>query len=102
LADYGLLANRYVERFEQKWVRGDTTDTDELLGTGDIQSLADLGNRCKTNCRRLCGHRLAVLRGSAQRSGVTLHELAQKGLAAAIRVHVSGVGEIKLLSSSDI
>ena len=44
LADYGLLANRYVERFEQKWVRGDTTDADELLGSGDIQSLADLGN----------------------------------------------------------
>jgi len=44
LADYGLLANRYVEGFEQKWVRGDTTDADELLGSGDIQSLADLGN----------------------------------------------------------
>jgi hypothetical protein len=44
LADYGLLANRYVEAFEQKWVRGDTTEADELLGSGDIQSLADLGN----------------------------------------------------------
>jgi hypothetical protein len=44
LADYGLLANRYVEGFEQKWVRGDTADADELLGSGDIQSLADLGN----------------------------------------------------------
>jgi hypothetical protein len=44
LADYGLLANRYVEGFEQKWVRGDMTDADELLGSGDIQSLADLGN----------------------------------------------------------
>jgi hypothetical protein len=42
--NYGLLANRYVEGFEQKWVLGDTTEADELLGSGDIQSLADLGN----------------------------------------------------------
>jgi len=44
LADYGLLANRYVEGFEQKWVEGNVIETDELLGSGDIQSLADLGN----------------------------------------------------------
>lgn len=43
LADYGLLASRYVEEFEQKWVKG-RAPSDELLGTGDIQSLADLGN----------------------------------------------------------
>jgi hypothetical protein len=43
LADYGLLAERYVERFDQKWIHGSASDT-ELLGTGDIQSLADLGN----------------------------------------------------------
>ena len=43
LADYGLLAQRYVEGFEQKWVR-DAAHSEELLGTGDIQSLADLGN----------------------------------------------------------
>jgi hypothetical protein len=39
-----LEANRYVEAFEQKWVRGDTTEADELLGSGDIQWLADLGD----------------------------------------------------------
>jgi hypothetical protein len=44
LADYGLLAQRYVESFEQKWVLCDPTPSEELLGTGDIQSLADLGN----------------------------------------------------------
>jgi hypothetical protein len=44
LAEYGLLANRYVEGFEQKWVAGNAAEGDELLGTGDIQSLADLGN----------------------------------------------------------
>jgi hypothetical protein len=43
LGDYGLFAQRYVESFDQKWVHG-TIPSDELLGTGDIQSLADLGN----------------------------------------------------------
>lgn len=43
LADYGLLAQRYVESFDQKWVR-ESLPSAELLGTGDIQSLADLGN----------------------------------------------------------
>ena len=43
LADYGLLAERYVESFDQKWVR-ESLASGELLGTGDIQSLADLGN----------------------------------------------------------
>ena len=44
LADYGLLAQRYVESFEQKWVLSVPAHSEELLGTGDIQSLADLGN----------------------------------------------------------
>jgi hypothetical protein len=44
LEDYGLLAQRYVERFEQKWVVREAAPGDEFLGTGDIQSLADLGN----------------------------------------------------------
>jgi len=43
LADYGLLAQRYIESFDQKWVR-ESLPSAELLGTGDIQSLADLGN----------------------------------------------------------
>jgi len=44
LADYGLLAQRYVESFEQKWVLRNPNPSDELLGAADIQSLADLGN----------------------------------------------------------
>jgi hypothetical protein len=44
LADYGLLASRYVEEFEKKWVLGSASPRDELLGAADIQSLADLGN----------------------------------------------------------
>jgi hypothetical protein len=43
-AEYGLLANRYVFEFEKKWIRGGPPEAGELLGTGDIQSLADLGN----------------------------------------------------------
>jgi len=43
LADYGLFAQRYVESFDQKWVDG-TLPAEELLGSGDIQSLADLAN----------------------------------------------------------
>lgn len=44
LGDYGLLANRYVEEFERKWVKGEGAGADEFLGSADIQSLADLGN----------------------------------------------------------
>ena len=44
LADYGLLAQRYVDRFEQKWVVDNPAPSEELLGAADIQSLADLGN----------------------------------------------------------
>jgi len=44
LREYGLLANRYVEQFQRKWVDGNAADGDELLGSADIQSLADLGN----------------------------------------------------------
>jgi hypothetical protein len=41
---YGMLAHRYVRGFEDRWLQhGDAPPTDELLGTGDIQSLADLG-----------------------------------------------------------
>jgi len=44
LAGYGLLAQRYVDSFEQKWVLRDPAPSEELLGAADIQSLADLGN----------------------------------------------------------
>jgi len=41
LAEYGLLAQRYVEGFQQKWIHN-PAPSEELLGTADIQSLADL------------------------------------------------------------
>lgn len=44
LADYGQLAQDYVERFERKWIPHDLTPAEDLLGAADIQSLADLGN----------------------------------------------------------
>ena len=45
LASYGLFAQRYVRAFHDKWVVDfGPASADELLGTGDIQSLADLGN----------------------------------------------------------
>jgi hypothetical protein len=43
LREYGALAARYVRDFDAKWLR-DTAPRDErLMGSGDIQSLADLG-----------------------------------------------------------
>lgn len=42
LAFYGLLAQRYVEDFEKKWSQ--QNHGEDLLGSADIQSLADLGN----------------------------------------------------------
>ncbi len=43
LGDYGYLASRYVQSFDTKWLRA--ADAGEaLLGTADLQSLADLSN----------------------------------------------------------
>ncbi|HKF50233.1 MAG TPA: hypothetical protein VKB38_22925 [Terracidiphilus sp.] len=44
LAMYGQFAQDYVEGFERKWIRGERDAGEEMMGTGDIQSLADLGN----------------------------------------------------------
>ncbi len=44
LREYGTLAQRYARDFDAKWVRGNGGADEPILGTGDIQSLADLGN----------------------------------------------------------
>ncbi len=44
LREYGMLASRYVREFDAKWLRGGAVDDEALIGSGDIQSLADLGN----------------------------------------------------------
>ena len=42
--EYGVLAERYVREFDAKWVRGGAPVDEPLVGSADIQSLADLGN----------------------------------------------------------
>ncbi len=44
LREYGSLAERYVREFDAKWLRGGAPADETLVGSGDIQSLADLGN----------------------------------------------------------
>ncbi len=44
MREYSLLANDYNRAFHQKWVAGPPPQDESLLGSGDIQSLADLGN----------------------------------------------------------
>jgi hypothetical protein len=44
LREYGTLAERYVREFDTKWLRGGAPADEPLVGSGDIQSLADLGN----------------------------------------------------------
>ena len=48
LARYGLLSSRYARDFESRWLRGPAPGDDTPLGSGDIQSLADLGNAYAT------------------------------------------------------
>jgi len=42
--EYGTLAERYVREFDTKWLRGGASAGEPLVGSGDIQSLADLNN----------------------------------------------------------
>ncbi len=44
LNEYMVMAHHYVEAFDRKWLRGQNPTKEEQLGTGDIQSLADLNN----------------------------------------------------------
>jgi hypothetical protein len=44
LREYGELAQRYVRAYDQKWLRGGASKQEQFIGSGDIQSLADLGN----------------------------------------------------------
>jgi hypothetical protein len=41
---YGALAERYVREFDTKWLRGGVPADEPLVGSADIQSLADLAN----------------------------------------------------------
>jgi hypothetical protein len=44
MAEYGTLAERYVREFDAKWLRGGAAPDEPLIGSADIQSLADLSN----------------------------------------------------------
>jgi hypothetical protein len=44
LREYGTLAGRYVREFDEKWLRGGATANEPLVGSADLQSLADLAN----------------------------------------------------------
>jgi hypothetical protein len=44
LAEYGTLAQQYVREFDQKWIRDGAPVGEPLVGSADIQSLADLHN----------------------------------------------------------
>jgi len=42
MREYGTLAQRYVRDFDTKWLRGGAPTDEAFVGSGDIQSLADL------------------------------------------------------------
>jgi hypothetical protein len=42
--EYGTLAQEYVREFDAKWLRGRAPPGEALMGSGDIQSLADMAN----------------------------------------------------------
>jgi hypothetical protein len=44
MSDYNAFAERYVNEFDRKWLVADPAPEEPLLGTADIQSLADLSN----------------------------------------------------------
>jgi hypothetical protein len=44
LREYGTLAETYVREFDAKWLRGGAPTNERLVGSADIQSLADLAN----------------------------------------------------------
>jgi hypothetical protein len=44
LEEYGRLGQRYAREFRRKWFNGSPPSSDPLLGSADIQSLADLRN----------------------------------------------------------
>ena len=44
LREHGALAQRYVREYDYKWLRGGAPADEPLVGSADIQSLADLAN----------------------------------------------------------
>lgn len=87
LMRYDCLASQYVIEFERKWLQGGTDEA--LVGSGDIQSLADLNNSLETirAMRMLPFNKQTVLQITAtvllpvlplSLTLISLEELAQK------------------------
>jgi hypothetical protein len=62
--EYGIVGSRYVAEFRRKWIQGHAAKDEPLIGTGDIQSLADLSNSFEVvqEMRAVPFGRAAVLR----------------------------------------
>jgi hypothetical protein len=43
-AEYGVLGSHYVEGFRRKWLHPHPHTRESLIGSADVQSLADLAN----------------------------------------------------------
>lgn len=48
LREYRQFSRRYVDEFDEKWLRGSAPRDEPLVGSADLQSLADLGNSFET------------------------------------------------------
>lgn len=44
LREYRIVASRYVAEFRRKWIEGHAAPDEALIGSADVQSLADLSN----------------------------------------------------------
>lgn len=55
LLEYGRIAKTYTESFDRKWVHCNAAPSEPLLGTVDLQSLADMGHSFELieNMRRI-------------------------------------------------
>lgn len=51
-AEYGLMASRFITCFEQKWMRKDEHEAEDLLRNEDVRSLSELSN-VYTNVRQM-------------------------------------------------
>jgi hypothetical protein len=61
--EFGILAGRYAREFDAKWMRGGAPPDEALVGSADIQSLADLSNSFEVvrTMRPVLGTRDAVV-----------------------------------------
>jgi hypothetical protein len=44
LREYGHLSKQYIDEFDAKWIRAETAGAEPIVGSADVQSLADVAN----------------------------------------------------------